>query len=103
LEAVSKRKWAELLVAANKKQAEFEAANKKQAEDEAHIRKQVELEAANRKNLTLGSKLNWRWNGGSRLRMKLQIGEDRLRRRRLRARKWLRKKQLIFTRSKRLS
>ncbi|CAK9191912.1 unnamed protein product [Sphagnum troendelagicum] len=102
LEAVNKRKRAEL-VAANKKQAEFEAANRKQAEDEAHIRKQVELEAANRKNLTLGSKLNWRWNGGSRLRMKLQIGEDRLRRRRLRARKGLRKKQLILTRSKRLS
>ncbi len=55
------------------------------------------------KSLTLGSKLNWRLNRGSRLRMKLQIGEDRLRRRRLRARKWLRKKQLIFTRSKRLS
>jgi hypothetical protein len=36
--------------------------------------------------------------------MKVQIGEDRLRRRRrLRARTWLRKKQLIFTRSKRLS
>jgi hypothetical protein len=49
LEAVSKRKWAELLVAANKKQGEFEAANRKQAEDEAHIRKQVELEAANKK------------------------------------------------------
>ncbi len=55
------------------------------------------------KNLTLGSKLNWRLNGGSRLRMKLQIGEDRLRRRRLRVRIWLRKKQLIFMRSKRLS
>ncbi len=53
------------------------------------------------KSLTLRSKLNWRLNR-SRLRMKLQIGEDRLRRRRLRARKWLRKKQLIFTRSKRL-
>jgi hypothetical protein len=66
----------------------------------------VELQTGNGKgkNLTLGSKLNWRLNGGSRLRMKLQIGEDRLRRRRrLRARKWLRKKQLIFTRSKRLS
>jgi hypothetical protein len=39
--------------------------------------------------------------------MKLQIGEDRLRRRRrrrrLRARKWLRKKQLVFTKSKMLS
>ncbi len=92
MEAVNKRKRVELV-----------AANRKQAEDEAHIRKQVELEAANRKNRTLGSKLNWRWNGGSRLRMKLQIGEDGLRRRRLRARKGLRKKQLIFTRSKRLS
>jgi hypothetical protein len=65
----------------------------------------VELQTRNGKgkNLTLGSKLNWRLNGGSRLRMKLQIGEDKLRRRRLRARKWLRKKQFIFTRSKRLS
>jgi hypothetical protein len=35
--------------------------------------------------------------------MKLQIGEDRLRRRRLRAITWLRKKQLIFSRSKSLS
>ncbi len=58
------------------------------------------------KNLTLGRKLNWRLNGGSRLRMKLQIGEDRLRRRRrrrLRARTCLRKKQLIFSRRKMLS
>ncbi len=48
MEAVHRRKWAEL-VAANKKQAEFEAPNTKQAEDEGHIRKHVALEAANRK------------------------------------------------------
>jgi hypothetical protein len=81
---------------------ELEPANRKQAEDEAHIRKPVELEAANRK--WEGEDLNWRLNGGSWLGMKLQIREDRLRRsRRLRARKSLRKKQFIFSSSKRLS